>query len=144
MLASLPPRPDSAGTMTVARSPEPPVGPPPRSQRDGGVLRSLGRLALWAGPLGVGLALAVLLAGAAAGHFRSGPGVPTAGDSRAWTEMWGALGLVVAGTVTGVLANAAWVVVTLRGARRPGAGDWARLLVHALLAGLLGWAIGGR
>lgn len=131
--------------MTVARTPEPlPDARPPRGPRGGGALRALGRLVLWAGPLGVGAALAVLLASAAAGHFRSGPDVPTAGDARGWTAMWGALGLVVAGTALGALANAVWLVVTLRGARRPGAAEWARLAVHAALAALLGWVFGGR
>ena len=47
----------------------------------------------WAGPLGFGGAALVLLLSAP--FFRSGPGVPTAGDERAWTAMWGALGLVM-------------------------------------------------
>lgn len=124
--------------MTLARSPEPPGG----ASRAGGALRRLGRLALWAGPLGVGLALAVLLAGAAAGHFRSGPDVPSAGDTRAWSEMWGALALVTGGTVTGALANAAWAVDAVRRARRPTPVEWVRLAAHALLAALLGLAFG--
>lgn len=127
--------------MTLGKAPESAGGPPP-GERRGNLSRSLVRLALWAGPVGLGLALAVLLASAASGHFRSGPGVPTAGDSRAWTAMWGALGLTVLGTSIGALANTVWLVVALRASRPLRATDWLRLAVHTGLGALLWWAMG--
>jgi hypothetical protein len=93
---------------------------------------------LWAGPLSMGLALVVLLASRA--FFRHGPGVPTAGDERAWGAMWAALGLVMLGCATGLVANVAWVAWVLRAGRRPGSREWFRFAVGVLMgAGFLLW-----
>ena len=75
---------------------------------DGGPVKFL----LWAGPLGILLALALLLASIP--FFRSGPDVPTAGDSRAWNALWGAFGLVALGSTIGAVANLVWVARAVR------------------------------
>ena len=79
---------------------------------------------LWAGPLGIGLAALLLLASAP--FFRSGPGVPTAGDVRAWNATWGALGLVGLGCCVGFVASLAWLAIAMRGRRHPSGLEWFR------------------
>lgn len=86
---------------------------------------------LWAGPAGVGLALALLLVGAP--YFRHGPAVPTAGDERAWTALWGALALVGTGCGVGLVANVAWLTHAWRSAQRPSPLEWFRTAVNLLL-----------
>jgi len=97
---------------------------------------------LWAGPLGIGLATLLLIASAP--YFRHGPGVPTAGDERAWTAMWGALGLVALGCITGSVANLAWAVVALRARRRPSRLEWFRAVVNILLGSAFAFLWFGR
>ncbi len=87
---------------------------------------------LWAGPLGTGLALAVLLA--AAPYFRAGPDVPTAGDERAWGAMWLALVLVAAGSQVGLVATLVWLADVWQRRRRPGVLEWVRAAANVLIA----------
>lgn len=87
---------------------------------------------LWAAPLGVALALVLLLVNAP--YFRSGPGVPTAGDERAWGSMWGALGLVGLGCTVGGVANFVWLARAWRRRYRPGVLEWVRAGVNLALA----------
>lgn len=65
---------------------------------------SRGRVALFLGPLSVGLALVLLLANR---HlFESGPGAPTAGRPAAWGVLWVAVAVVAAGHLaSGTLAG---------------------------------------
>lgn len=97
---------------------------------------------LWAGPLGLGLAVALLLASAP--WFRAGPDAPPAGDVRAWNALWGALALVAVGCLVGVAANLAWLARASRRARRVRTREWLRAALHALLAlaGLWIWLRG--
>jgi Na+/H+ antiporter NhaD/arsenite permease-like protein len=99
--------------------------------------RGAGRVAraalLWAAPLGIALAIASLLAGAP--FFGSGPGVPSAGDSRAWLSIWIALGFVGAGSAIGALANLVWLAAKLRERRRASRREWLRFGVTLLIAG---------
>lgn len=92
---------------------------------------------LWAGPIGVALALAALLAGAP--FFRHGPGVPTAGDERAWMAMWAALAFVGVGCAIGLVANAAWLAHAWRRAHRPTGREWVRTVMNLTLGGLFLW-----
>lgn len=92
---------------------------------------------LWAGPIGIALALALLLAGTP--FFRTGPGVPSAGDARAWTVLWGALALAGGGCCVGLAANAAWLVRTLRRAHRPTGREWLRTALNATLGVAFLW-----
>ncbi len=106
--------------------------------RRGRTARGMGLAALlWPGPGGIALALALLAFSAP--FFRSGPGVPTAGDARAWAALWGALGAVALGCLVGVIANAVWLGVTWRSGRRPRPGEWIRVALSALLAAGFGW-----
>jgi hypothetical protein len=92
---------------------------------------------LWAGPIGVVLAGAVLIASTP--FFRHGPGVPTAGDGRAWLAIWSALGLVAAGCGIGLIANAAWLAVSWRRAYRPTGREWFRTLLNVIPAAVALW-----
>lgn len=95
-------------------------------------------IVLWAGPIGLGLAVLTLIA--AAPFFRHGPGTPTAGDSRAWTAIWIAMGLAGAGCVAGCVANAVWLADAWRRTHRPRAIEWFRAALGILL-GVAGAAI---
>jgi hypothetical protein len=86
---------------------------------------------LWAGPLGIGLAVLLLLANAP--YFRSGPGVPTAGDARAWGAMWGALGLVGLGSTVGFVASVWWAAIAMRQRRRPSLLEWIRTVTGLVI-----------
>jgi hypothetical protein len=111
-------------------SPPPAVGSEPARRS---FLREAAAWALlWAGPLGIGLAALLLLASAP--FFRHGPGVPSAGDERAWNAMWGALGLVAVGCSVGLVANLAWLSKAILSRRRPRTIEWVR--------GLTGIALG--
>jgi len=92
---------------------------------------------LWAAPLGAGLALVTLLA--AAPYFRSGPDVPSAGDERAWGAMWGALVLVAAGSVVGLVATAAWLARSWRRRHRPTQLEWVRSAANITIATVFLW-----
>ena len=82
------------------------------------------QLLLWAAPLGVGLALLLLLSQAS--EFRAGPDTPSAGDERAWNAMWGALVLVALGCLVGAVASLAWLLDAWRRQHRPSAVEWFR------------------
>jgi hypothetical protein len=99
--------------------------------RGGLTRRVAGRTLLWAGPLGIAASALLLLA--AAPWFRHGPGVPTAGDERAWGALWAALALTGTGCLTGALAGATWLVLALRAGRRPTPLEWVRTAVGLLL-----------
>jgi len=112
------------------------------SRRGGGALRFATQALLWAGPLGVALSMLVLLASAP--YFRSGPGVPTAGDERAWTAMWGAAGLTGLGCCVGFVANLAWLAITARTRRRPTRLELVRSASGVLLGAAFGFLWFGR
>ena len=104
--------------------------------RSGLARRVAGRALLWAGPIGIGASTLLLLA--AAPWFRQGPGVPTAGDERAWGALWAALALTGMGCLTGALAGATWLALALRAGRRPTRLEWLRTAIGLLLgAGFL-------
>lgn len=107
----------------------PPGDPEPGSPS--GLRRAAARALLWSGPLGIGLAALLLLASAP--HFRHGPGAPTAGDERAWSAMWGALGLVALGCLAGLVANLAWLARAVLARRRPRATEWVRTVTGVTL-----------
>lgn len=108
------------------------VGSERTAEPRGPLARRLANQALlWAGPLGLGLAALVLLLSAP--FFRSGPGVPTAGDERAWNAMWGALGLVALGTAAGFIASLVWLAIAIRGKRRPSPLEWFRTATGLVL-----------
>ncbi len=92
---------------------------------------------LWAGPLSIGLATLLLVASAP--FFHQGPGVPTAGDERAWAAMWGALALVGLGCSVGSVAGIVWLSLALRGKRRPSPLEWFRTVVNLLLGVAFAW-----
>ena len=97
---------------------------------------------LWAGPIGIALAAAVLIASAS--FFRHGPGTPSAGDERAWNAIWTALALVGAGCAVGLIANSAWLAYAWHRTHRPTRLQWFRATLNLLLgAGLLWlWFVG--
>jgi hypothetical protein len=95
------------------------------------IARAARQALLWAGPLGIGLALLTLLA--AAPFFRQGPETPSAGDPRAWTALWGALALTGIGCAVGAVANAVWLIVTLRSGQRPRGPEWFRTALNLLM-----------
>jgi len=86
---------------------------------------------LWAGPLGIGLAFLLLLASAP--FFSHGPGVPTGGDERAWSAIWGAAALVGLGCIAGFVANLVWLAIAFHGRRRPSRLEWFRTATGLLL-----------
>ncbi len=90
------------------------------------------QLLLWAAPLGVGLAIVLLLSQAR--WFQAGPDVPSAGDARAWGAMWGAFALLAIGCVVGGVATLAWLVSAWRRQHRPSAMEWVRSGLNLLLA----------
>jgi len=91
---------------------------------------------LWAGPLGVGAAIALLLVSAP--FFRAGPDTASAGDERAWNAMWGAIALLAAGALVGLAANAVWLLWAMRSRHRPSAQEWLRVALNLLVgAGFL-------
>ena len=100
------------------------------SRRTGDALGLAKQAMLWAGPLGIALATLTLLASAP--YFRSGPGVPTAGDERAWNAIWAAVGLTGAGCAVGFVASVAWIANAVRARRRP-----SRLELFRTATGLL-------
>ncbi len=93
--------------------------------------RFAGPLLLWAAPLGVGLALILLLASAPL--FRAGPETPSAGDSQAWGAMWAALALVATGCAAGGVATLAWLFRAWRRRHRPSAVEWFRTVLNLVL-----------
>jgi hypothetical protein len=96
----------------------------------------VGQALLWAGPLGVAASAFLLLA--AAPWFRHEPGVPSAGDERAWGVLWGALALSGLGCAIGALSAVTWWVRAARDARRPTRLEWVRTALNLLLgAGVL-------
>ena len=92
---------------------------------------------LWAAPLGAGLALAVLIASIP--WFRHGPDVPTAGDTRAWTAMWGAAALLGAGSAIGSAATLVWLARAWRRAHRPSGLEWFRTALNLALGAACLW-----
>jgi Na+/H+ antiporter NhaD/arsenite permease-like protein len=108
----------------------------------GGVRRIATQAVLWAGPIGVALATLALLVSAP--YFRSGPGVPTAGDERAWNAVWIALGILGLGGSVGFVANAAWLVIAARARRRPTRLEWLRTASGLALGVALGFLWFGR
>ena len=112
------------------------------SKRRGGAVRLATHALLWAGPLGVALSTLVLLASAP--YFRSGPGAPTAGDERAWSAMWTALGLTGTGCAVGLVANVAWIATAVRMRRRPSRLELFRTVTGLLLGLAFGFLWLGR
>ena len=101
-------------------------------------VRRLGLQAvLWAAPLGAVMALFALVAGTP--FFLSGPGVPSAGDPRGWTVIWGALGLVAGGCAIGLVATTTWLARSWRRTHRPTLLEWFRSAVNLVCAGLFLW-----
>ena len=92
---------------------------------------------LWAAPIGITLAVAVLVASAP--YFRQGPETPSAGDVRAWNGIWGAAALIAAGCSVGCLANLAWLVHSWRRAHRPRPSEWARVVLSLLCGAAFAW-----
>jgi hypothetical protein len=92
---------------------------------------------LWAGPLGVGGAIALLLVSAP--FFRTGPDTATAGDERAWSAMWGAIALLATGSLLGLTANGVWLVWAARARRRPSAHEWLRVALNLVVGGGFLW-----
>lgn len=90
---------------------------------------------LWAGPLSLGLAILLLLGNAQ--FFRQGPGVPTAGDARAWGALWGAFALVGLGCSAGFVANLGWLALAVRRGHRPRPLEWIRTVANILLGAAL-------
>ena len=95
------------------------------------------QLLLWAAPLSAGLALVMLVTNAP--YFRHGPGVPTAGDERAWNAMWGAFGLLAVGSVVGSVSAVVWLARAWRRARRPTGLEWFRCAVNLVFGGAFLW-----
>lgn len=92
---------------------------------------------LWAAPLGVLLALGALFA--ASPFFTPGPGTPSAGDERAWTAIWGALGFVGAGCLVGLVATTAWLARAWRHTHRPTRLEWFRSVVNLVFVAAFLW-----
>ena len=90
------------------------------------------QLLLWAAPLGVALAAALLFSQAR--WFRAGPDVPSAGDGRAWAAMWGAIALLAVGCAVGGVAAVVWLIGAWRRGHRPSALEWFRTGLNLLLA----------
>ena len=97
---------------------------------------------LWAAPLGIALAIAVLVASAP--YFRPGPDTPTAGDARAWNAIWAALAVFAVGGVVGLVANLAWLIHAWRRAHRPRPAEWARVIFHIACGVGFAWLWFGR
>ena len=96
------------------------------------VRRLFSQLLLWAAPLGVGLAIVLIVSQAR--WFTSGPGTPTAGDPRAWDAIWGAVVLVGGGCAVGGAATLLWLLFAWRRRRRPTALEGFRTVLSLLLA----------
>ena len=96
------------------------------------VRRLLMQLLLWAAPLGVGLATALLLSQGR--WFTPGPDTPAAGDPRAWNAIWGAVLLVGGGCAVGGTSALTWLVVAWRRGHRPSALEGFRTGLNLLLA----------
>lgn len=104
------------------------------------LLRRIGtQLLLWAAPLGVVLAIALVLSQSR--WFQGGPGVPTAGDERAWDAIWGAFGLVAAGCVVGGVASLAWIWRYWRSGERRSALEWFRTALNLAMAVGFYWLV---
>lgn len=112
------------------------------SRRAGGAAGLASQALLWAGPLGIALATLTLLASAP--YFRSGPGVPTAGDERAWNAIWAAFGLTGAGCAVGFVASVAWIANAVRVRRRPSRLELFRTATGLLLGLAFGFVWFGR
>ena len=100
------------------------------------------QLALWAGPLSVGVALAwfiISLSLAPAGRE-----VPTAGDPATWAGVWGSVMLGLAGMVGGAVVNLAWLWAVLLRGLKPTAFEWARTVLHVSSGALTAilWSVG--
>lgn len=95
------------------------------------------QVVLWAAPLGAVMALVALAAGTP--FLGSGPGVPTAGDTRGWTVIWGSLGLVVAGCAIGLVATTAWLARSWRHTHRPTRLEWFRSAINLACVALFLW-----
>jgi hypothetical protein len=122
--------------MMPASSKRPGVTPPAR-------LRRIAIQApLWAGPLGVALSILVLIASAP--FFRSGPGVPSAGDGRAWTAMWSAVGLTGLGCCVGFVASLGWLAIAIRQGKRPSGLELFRTATGLMLGVAFGFLWFGR
>jgi hypothetical protein len=88
---------------------------------------------LFLGPISLGLALALLVAGR--GLFDHGPGVPTAGREEAWTLLWVCVGIVLLGQALGAGCALAGLLRRLWRHERPDrALRWS--LLYAALVGL--------
>jgi len=87
---------------------------------------------LWAGPIAIALSIIVLVSNRSA--FGHGPGVPSAGDPRAWSAIWFSMFLTGAGVLAGLLGNLVWLAMALRRRRPLRMGAWARAVVAAALA----------
>ena len=101
------------------------------------IARALAFGLLWAAPIGITLAVAVLVASAP--YFRQGPDVPSAGDVRAWNAVWGAAALIAAGCTVGCLANLVWLLHAWHRAHRPRPVEWARVLLHFACGAGFAW-----
>jgi uncharacterized membrane protein len=109
----------------------PPTASGSRKNRASRLRRAATGTLLWAGPLG--LALAALLLLVSEPFFRPGPGVPTAGDGRAWNAIWAAFGFLALGCVVGIVANLAWLTRAFLARRRPTTIEWTRTLLGVTL-----------
>jgi hypothetical protein len=112
------------------------------SRRAGGAAGLASQALLWAGPLGVALATLVLVLSAP--YFRSGSGVPTAGDVRAWNSIWAAVGLTGAGCAVGFVTSVAWIANAVRARRRPSRLELFRTATGLLLGVAFGFVWFGR
>ena len=102
------------------------------------ITRRLGVQALlWAAPLGTILALSALFA--ASPFFAPGRGVPSAGDGRAWTAIWGAVGIVGGGCLVGLVATTAWLARAWRHTHRPTRLEWFRTAVNLFFVAAFLW-----